>query len=124
MAPFSTVFNNNLRPEVAGDVISDVAVQWVGVDVRMKFRDLGQPFLTYTRGSLCDGLRTPNERRRTHVITQGKMPFGVLHKKRVYRFSIFIRILSFCSSSSAAATLKKLKSDNFLLYLDKQKHTS
>ena len=28
---------NKCRPEVAGDVISGVAVEWVGVDVHIKF---------------------------------------------------------------------------------------
>ena len=38
---FSTVFSNfhKCRPEVAGDVLSGVEVEWVGVDVRAKFGD-------------------------------------------------------------------------------------
>ena len=38
-AVFLMVFGNNFRPEVVGDVMSGVAVEYVGMDVHVKLGD-------------------------------------------------------------------------------------
>ena len=38
-AIFSTVFRSNFRPEVDNEVIPDVAIDYVGMDVHVKFAD-------------------------------------------------------------------------------------
>ena len=42
------------RHEAASDVISSVALEWVGMDVPLKFGDSMQTFLRYMNRSLCD----------------------------------------------------------------------
>ena len=38
-AVFSTVFRYNFQPEVDNDVVSGMAIDYVGIDVRVKFGD-------------------------------------------------------------------------------------
>ena len=44
-------FRDNFRPESVSDVMSGVVVEWVGMDVRIKYGDLGQTIL-----ELCEPL--------------------------------------------------------------------
>ena len=51
MAVFPTVFLYNFVPEVVSDVIFGVAVDYVGMDVRVKFADTRSNGSGYIRGA-------------------------------------------------------------------------
>ena len=74
--PFSNF--DKCRLEVAGDVISGVAVDWISVDVCTKFGDSVSNRSRYIlRHLLCDGRRTNERRRRpTDPVVIGSLRFA------------------------------------------------
>ena len=76
-APFSAVLFNfdKCRPKVASDVISGVTVEWIGVDVRLKFGDSRSNVLM------------ENDERRRNSRNSSHSAFCSLHKKLLFAIS-------------------------------------
>ena len=100
---FRPIFHDNLWLEVVTDVISDVDVEYVGMDVPVKFGD--------SRSIRSQDIRATHfvmdrRRLRTQVITQIKTPYGILPKNQVYCWRCRLTVVTWWKRRTGAASTR------------------